>query len=61
MDSVQKLYRLLLVVLIGGMLWNILPLLASVIVMLILAFLFTTIFLQSVDALERKINSLELY
>ena len=57
MDSVQKLYRLLLVVLIGGMLWNILPLLASVIVMLILAFLFTTIFLQSVDALERKINS----
>ena len=57
MDSAQKLYRLFLIVLIGGMLWNILPLLASVIVMLILAFLFTTIFLQSVDAMERRINS----
>ena len=57
MDSVQKLYRLLLLIVIGGLAWNILPFLASVIVMLIFAFLFTTIFLQSVDALERKIRS----
>ncbi len=57
MDSVQKLYRLLLLLVIGGLAWNILPFLASVIVMLIFAFLFTTIFLQSVDTLERRIHS----
>tara|TARA_A100001037_G_scaffold306682_1_gene353977 strand:- start:3340 stop:4446 length:1107 start_codon:yes stop_codon:yes gene_type:complete len=57
MDSVQKLYRLLLIILIGVLAWNILPFLASVMVMLIFAFLFTTILLQSVDVLERKIHS----
>jgi len=57
MDSVQKLYRLFLLLVIGGLAWNILPFLASVIVMLIFAFLFTTIFLQSVDTLERRIHS----
>ncbi len=57
MDSLQKIYRLALLIVIGGLAWNILPFLGSVIVMLIFAFLFTTIFLQSVDRLERKIHS----
>ena len=57
MDSLQKIYRLALLIVIGGLAWNILPFLGSVIVMLIFAFLFTTIFLQSVDGLERKIHS----
>ncbi|MDC0480145.1 AI-2E family transporter [Candidatus Marinimicrobia bacterium] len=57
MDSLQKIYRLALLIVIGGLTWNILPFLGSVIVMLIFAFLFTTIFLQSVDGLERKIHS----
>ena len=57
MDSIQKLYRLLLFLVIGGLAWNILPFLGSVIVMLIFAFLFTTVFLNSVDSLERHIHS----
>ncbi|MBT3502790.1 MAG: AI-2E family transporter [Candidatus Marinimicrobia bacterium] len=57
MDSIQKLYRLLLFLVVGGLAWNILPFLGTVIVMLIFSFLFTTIFLQSVDSLERTIHS----
>jgi predicted PurR-regulated permease PerM len=57
MDSIQKLYRLILFLVLGGLAWSILPFLGSVIVMLIFAFLFTTIFLQSVDTLERTIHS----
>jgi len=57
MDSVNKIYRLLLLVIVGGLAWNVLPILASVIIMLVFSFLFTTIFLQSVDGLERKIHS----
>ena len=57
MDSVQKIYRLLLLIIIGGLAWNILPFLASIIGMLIFAFLFTTIFLQGVDRLERYTKS----
>jgi len=57
MDSVNKIYRLFLLVIVGGLAWNVLPILASVIIMLVFSFLFTTIFLQSVDVLERKIHS----
>ncbi|MBL7014105.1 MAG: AI-2E family transporter [Candidatus Marinimicrobia bacterium] len=56
-DSSLKIYRLLLLVLIGGIAWTVLPFFASVLVMLIFSFLFTTIFLPSVDSLERKIHS----
>ena len=47
----------MLLIIIGGLAWNILPFLASIIGMLIFAFLFTTIFLQGVDRLERYTKS----
>lgn len=57
MDPIQKIYRLLLLIIIGILASEILPFLASIIGMLIFSFLFTTIFLQSVDNLERYTNS----
>ncbi len=57
MNYVQKIYRLLLFVLIGIVSLEILPLILPIIAMLIFAFLFTTIFLQPTDYLERHIKS----
>ena len=57
MDSVQKIYRLFLLIIAAGLVWNILPFLASIIGMLVFAFLFTTVFLQPVDTLERTTKS----
>lgn len=57
MDSVNKIYRLMLFVIVGGLALNVLPVLTSIIIILVFSFLFTTIFLQSVDALERLIHS----
>ncbi len=56
-DSALKIYRLLLFLIVCGLALTILPFLASIIVMLVFSFLFTTIFLPSVDELERKIHS----
>jgi predicted PurR-regulated permease PerM len=57
MQPLQKIYRLLLIIIISGLAWNILPFLASIIAMLIFSFLFTTIFLPSVDRLEKFLKS----
>ncbi len=57
MDPFHKIYKLLIVLIIGGLAWNILPFLASIIGMLVFSFLFTTIFLPSVDKMERYLRS----
>lgn len=57
MDPVQKIYKLFLFIIIGILLWGILPYLTPIIAMLIFSFLFTTIFLQAVDITERYIKS----
>ena len=57
MDPIQKIYRLLIFIIICLGASKILPFLAPIIGMLIFSFLFTTIFLQSVDGLERYTNS----
>ena len=57
MQPIQKIYRLLLIIIISGLAWKILSFLASIIGMLVFSFLFTTIFLPSVDKMERFIKS----
>ena len=57
MQPLQKIYRLLLIIIISGLACNILPFLASIIAMLIFSFLFTTIFLPSVDRFEKFLKS----
>lgn len=57
MEPFHKIYRLLLVLVIGGLAWNILPFLGSIIGMLVFSFLFTTIFLPGVDKMERYLKS----
>ena len=57
MDPVQKIYRLILFVMGGLFIWSILPYFTPIIAMLIFSFLFTTIFLQTVDIAERYIKS----
>ena len=60
MDPIQKIYRLLLFIIIGLLALEILPFLSSIIGMLIFSFLFTTIFLQGVDSIERYTRSRSL-
>jgi predicted PurR-regulated permease PerM len=57
MDPVQKIYKLLLLIISGGLVWSVLPYLFSIIGMLVFSFLFTTIFLPSVDKMERYLKS----
>ena len=57
MDPVQKLYQLFSFILIGTLAWIILPFFTPIIAMLIFSFLLTTIFLQTVDYLERYTKS----
>ena len=57
MDPLHKIYRLLLFIIIGLIALEILPFLSSIIGMLVFSFLFTTIFLQAVDNIERHIRS----
>jgi len=57
MDPLQKIYRLLLFIIIGLLSIEILPFLSSIIGMLVFSFLFTTIFLQAVDSIERYSRS----
>ena len=52
MDPLQKIYRLLLLVVLSFLSWATLPFFAPLIVILIFSFLFTTIFLQAVDYIE---------
>ena len=52
-----KIYRLLLFIIIGLLALEVLPFLSSIIGMLIFSFLFTTIFLQGVDSIERYTRS----
>ncbi len=60
MDSIQKIYRLLLFIIVGIIALQILPFLTSIIGMLVFSFLFTTIFLHTVDKLERFTRSRSL-
>ena len=60
MNPVQKIYRLLLFIIIGLLALEILPFLYSIIGMLIFSFLFTTIFLQGVDSIEKYTRSRSL-
>lgn len=53
----QMIYRLLVGIVAAGFLWFIWPYVASVVLVLVFAFLFTTVLLSSVDALERTIHS----
>ena len=56
-DYFQLIYRLLLGVVGTTFIWFIWPFVSNVILMLVFAFLFTTVLLSSVDNLERKIHS----
>ena len=57
MDPLQKIYRLLVTLLIVAIIWKVVPFMGTIITMLIFSFLFATIFLHSVDYLERYIHS----
>ncbi|NOZ02997.1 MAG: AI-2E family transporter [FCB group bacterium] len=52
-----KIYRIIVGLLFVGFLYIIWPYIASVVIMLVFAFLFTSVLLPSVDYLERKIKS----
>ena len=57
MDTFQKIYKLVIFLIVSLILWKVIPFLSSIITILIFAFLFTTVFLQSIDYLERFIKS----
>jgi len=57
MDATIKIYRLLVGIIIVVVGWILLPYISPVLIMLILAFIFTSIFLPVVDSLERKIRN----
>ncbi|MBL7135559.1 MAG: AI-2E family transporter [Candidatus Marinimicrobia bacterium] len=56
-DPLQQIYRIIIGLIIIGFVYVIWPYIATVVVMLVFAFLFTTILLPGVDNLERKIKS----
>ena len=57
MDPLQKIYRILLFVIISFLGWIVLPFFSPLILILIFSFLLTSVFLQSVDYLEGYIKS----
>ena len=57
MDPLQKIYRLLLFILISFVLWLIFPFFSPLILILIFSFLLTSIFLQPVDYIEAYVKS----
>ena len=57
MDPLLKIYRLLLSLVVLGVLWKIVPFISPILIILVLSFIFTSIFLPSVDSLERRIKS----
>lgn len=56
-DYFQLIYRLFVSLVVAGFVWFVWPFISNVILMLVFAFLFTTVLLSSVDGLERKIRS----
>jgi len=56
-NYIQLIYRLMVGLLAIGFLYVIWPYISSVLLMLVFAFLFTTVLLSSVDTLERKIRN----
>jgi len=56
-DPLQQIYRIIIGLIIVGFVYVIWPYISTVVVMLVLAFLFATILLPGVDYLERKIKS----
>ena len=56
-NYIQLIYRLMVGLLSIGFLYVIWPYISSVLLMLVFAFLFTTVLLSSVDILERKIRN----
>ena len=57
MDPIQKIYRILLFVILSFVSWIVLPFLSPLILILIFSFLLTSIFLQSVDYIEGYVKS----
>ena len=57
LPSLTNIYRLLLTIIAVWFLSIIWPFISNVVLMLVFAFLFTTVLLSSVDALERKIGN----
>ncbi len=57
MDPLQKIYRILLLVIISFIGWITLPFFSPLILILILSFLLTSIFLPSVDYIEGYVKS----
>ena len=57
LPSLTNIYRLLLTIIAVWFLSIIWPYISNVVLMLVFAFLFTTVLLSNVDALERKIGS----
>ncbi len=55
-DSWSQFYRLIVGLLLLGALYIIWPFISSVVILLVFAFLFTTILLSSVDLLERRLG-----
>ena len=53
----QLIYRLFVCLVSVGFIWIIWPFVSNVVLMLVFAFLFTTVLLSFVDALERKVHS----
>ncbi|HIO55837.1 MAG TPA: AI-2E family transporter, partial [Candidatus Marinimicrobia bacterium] len=56
-DYFQLIYRLFIGLILSGFLWIIWPYISNVVLILVFAFLFTTVLLSSVDALEKRIRS----
>jgi predicted PurR-regulated permease PerM len=56
-DPLIQIYRIIIGLIAVGFLYIIWPYIANVVVMLVFAFLFTTVLLPGVDYLERKIKS----
>ena len=56
-NYIQLIYRIIIGLILVWFLSIIWPYISNVILMLVFAFLFTTILLSSVDHLERKINN----
>lgn len=57
MDPFQKIYRLLLLILVFFVFWLIFPFISPLILILIFSFLLTSIFLQPVDYIESYVKS----
>ncbi len=57
MDATLKIYRLMVGLVMAGVIWILFPFISLVLIMLVLSFIFTSIFLPAVDTLERRIHN----